>query len=231
MLRHALKRLKKASKWAHQLVHLCEVFGGDEKKSARLCAQQFKIFKIRADERTRIEANAYASWMKVFRKQKLFVKKKKSNQITSNQIKSNTHFFPFPKGLLAREQSEWREATDAFFLAQTVFAKLAQVGDADQRSVAQGRADNIAPLVAYTAYRLGNTADRATMDKALLGKLDAYMAASAQEQAKQQTVSWEGRDIEIPSVASAVVTRARFEVCMMFPVLLFFCICQLFLFH
>jgi hypothetical protein len=38
------------------------------------------------------------------------------------------------------------------------------------------------------------------------------MVASAQEQAKQQTVSWEGREVEIPAVASASVTKARFEV-------------------
>lgn len=77
------------------------------------------------------------------------------------------------KGLFAREKGNWREATDSFFLAQTVFAKLAEVGDADQRGVAQSRAESIAPLVAYTAYRLGNSADRSTLDKALLGKLDA----------------------------------------------------------
>jgi hypothetical protein len=59
------------------------------------------------------------------------------------------------KGLFAREKGNWREATDSFFLAQTVFAKLAEVGDADQRGVAQSRAESIAPLVAYTAYRLG----------------------------------------------------------------------------
>jgi hypothetical protein len=77
------------------------------------------------------------------------------------------------KGLYAREKLQWREATDAFFVAQTVFAKLAQVGDAEQRAVAQTRAENIEPLVAYCAYRLGGAADRSTMDKALLGKLDA----------------------------------------------------------
>ena len=154
---HAAKRLKKAAKWARQLAQLCEV---------------------RADERTRIEATGYASWM---------------------------------AGLLARERLAWREATDAFFVAQTVFAKLAQVGDAEHRAVAQGRADTIEPLVAYCAYRLGGAADRSTMDKALQEKLDAYLASSAQEQAKQQSVAWEGRDIEIPAVAAASVSRARFE--------------------
>jgi hypothetical protein len=114
-------------------------------------------------------------------------------------------------GLLARERLQWREATDAFFVAQTIFAKLAQVGDAEHRAVAQGRADNIEPLVAYCAYRLGGAADRSTMDKALQEKLDAYLATSAQEQAKQQSVAWEGHDIEIPTVAAASVTRARFD--------------------
>ena len=155
---HALKRIKKASKWARQLAALCDV---------------------RADERTRLEATAYAAWM---------------------------------GGLLHREKLAWREATDSFFVAQTVFGKLAQVGDAEHRAVAQSRAENIEPLVAYCAYRLGGAADRSTMDKALLEKLDAYLAASAHEQAKQQTVSWEGHEIEIPTVASASVTRARFEI-------------------
>ncbi len=154
---HALKRLKKAAHWARQLAQLCDV---------------------RADERTRIEATAYSSWM---------------------------------AGLLAREKLAWREATDAFFVAQTIFSKLAQVGDAERRAVAQARADNIEPLVAYCAYRLGGAADRSTMDKALQEKLDAYLATSAQQQAEQQRVTWDGHEVEIPTVAAAVVTKARFE--------------------
>lgn len=49
------------------------------------------------------------------------------------------------------------------------------------------------------------------MDKGLLSKLDSFMQSSAQAQAKQQSISWEGQEADIPDVAAPTVTRARFE--------------------
>ena len=53
--------------------------------------------------------------------------------------------------------------------------------------------------------------DTSTMDKELSGKLDAYVQASAQAQAQQQSIAWEGQEVDIPESAAAAVSRARFE--------------------
>lgn len=108
-------------------------------------------------------------------------------------------------GLLARETGQWVEAGTRLQRAVDVYEGLAKVGESAVRAMAKGRAEDVAPLVAYCAYRGG-----VEVHTLRTGSGVADYVASAQRAEAQQAVV-ELDDGRKCSVDPALVVQCRFR--------------------
>nr|CAG4643892.1 EOG090X04NF [Lepidurus arcticus] len=150
---HLISRLKKAVKHVTLLETLCQ---------SDIC-----------DARTKLEAQAYAAWM---------------------------------RGNLAFELHDWPGASEELHKAQTIYEKLSNALNEDDRGPYKQKLDELAPSLRYCAYNIGDVSAQDDLLKMrgqggeLADTLDALIAQTREKEAASLLeVTWRGRTVPIRS--------------------------------
>lgn len=153
---HLISRLEKASKTADDLEQLCE--------------------SPKCDARTKLEAQAYAAWL---------------------------------KGLLCFELQQWQSAMECFGKSQTIYEKLSQALNEDERMLYTQRVEELLPNIRYCAYNIGDEsaindlmqmrlAGKATGEDMLAADLDHLIAQTREKQSVTLSeIQWLNRKIPV----------------------------------
>ncbi|XP_023231585.1 signal recognition particle subunit SRP68-like [Centruroides sculpturatus] len=153
---HLITRLRKAVKHIEELESLCE--------------------STKCDARTKLEAQAYAAWI---------------------------------RGSLKFELQEWQPAMEYFRRSQTIYEKLSQALNEDERALYKQRVEELTPNIRYCAYNIGDeSAINDLMQMRLSGKtggedilatnLDNLIAQTREKQAATLSeVTWLGRTVPV----------------------------------
>ncbi|XP_071952925.1 signal recognition particle subunit SRP68-like isoform X2 [Antedon mediterranea] len=111
------------------------------------------------------------------------------------------------RGTLLFEREKWQESIEAFTTAKTIYEKLAEALNEEQRAIYLQRVEEIAPNIRYCAYNIGDETAindlmqmRVKSGGEMSSNLDILLAQTREKQAATLSeVTWRGRTVPVKS--------------------------------